>query len=174
MQIRIGAVNDQAELAGLGHVTRAQLTQIMNLVNLVPGIQEEVLRLPPIEHDHDRITGRDLQPIVAVSDWDKQRQMWNQMKPQVARQVLSSIDHSCQVATRPSGEQRWFWSKQAICLKMPMDAGKKPKVPFLFNHLFASRFTVGYHCRYDRRYSNSEPNRTRRSVRVRSTALSRL
>ena len=41
--IRDGVVTDQAELARLGHVTRARLTQIMNLLNLAPDIQEEVL-----------------------------------------------------------------------------------------------------------------------------------
>ena len=34
--IRDGHVADQAELARLGHVTRARLTQIMNLLNLPP------------------------------------------------------------------------------------------------------------------------------------------
>lgn len=38
--IRDGVVTDQAELARLGHVTRARLTQIMNLLCLAPDIQE--------------------------------------------------------------------------------------------------------------------------------------
>ena len=41
--IRDGVVADQAELARLGHVTRARLTQIMNLLNLAPDIQEAIL-----------------------------------------------------------------------------------------------------------------------------------
>lgn len=44
--IRDGVVTDQAELARLGHVSRARLTQIMNLLSLAPDIQEEILSLP--------------------------------------------------------------------------------------------------------------------------------
>lgn len=44
-----GIVADQAELARRGHVTRARLTQIMNLLGLAPEIQEEILFLPTCE-----------------------------------------------------------------------------------------------------------------------------
>jgi hypothetical protein len=46
--LRDGVVADQAELARLGHVTRARMTQIMNLLSLAPEIQEEILFLPPV------------------------------------------------------------------------------------------------------------------------------
>jgi len=57
--IRRGEVRDYAELARLGHVSRARITQIMNLLNLAPEIQEALLfanagpnpRLPITEHD---------------------------------------------------------------------------------------------------------------------------
>jgi len=38
-----GEVRDYADLARLGYVTRARLTQIMNLLLLAPDIQERVL-----------------------------------------------------------------------------------------------------------------------------------
>ena len=41
-----GEVKDYAELARLGHVTRARVTQIMNLLMLAPDIQEAILFLP--------------------------------------------------------------------------------------------------------------------------------
>jgi hypothetical protein len=41
--IRSGAVRDQAELARLVGVSRARVTQVMNLLWLAPGIQEDVL-----------------------------------------------------------------------------------------------------------------------------------
>ena len=44
--IRDGVVTDQAELARLGRVSRARLTQIMNLLWLAPDIQEAILFLP--------------------------------------------------------------------------------------------------------------------------------
>ncbi len=47
--IRYNAVTDQAELARLGHVSRARLTQIMNLLYLAPDLQEKLLFLPTFE-----------------------------------------------------------------------------------------------------------------------------
>lgn len=43
--IKSGQVTDQAELARVGHVSRARLTQIMDLNLLAPDIQEEILFL---------------------------------------------------------------------------------------------------------------------------------
>ncbi len=80
--IRDGVVADQAELARVGHVTRARLTQIMNLLNLAPDIQEQVLDLPRVECGRDPVTERDLRPIAAIPDWRKQRQLWGRaVKP---------------------------------------------------------------------------------------------
>src|ERR1700722_7653073 len=45
-----GEVRDFAELATLGYVTRARMTQIMNLLNLAPEIQEQILLLPTTKH----------------------------------------------------------------------------------------------------------------------------
>jgi hypothetical protein len=73
--IRDGVVADQAELARLGHVTGARMTQIMNPLNLAPDIQEEILFLPPKERERDCITERDVRPMVAVIDWGRQRQL---------------------------------------------------------------------------------------------------
>jgi hypothetical protein len=74
--IRDGVVADQAELARLGHVSRARLTQIMNLLCLAPDIQEAILFLPASERGRDQITERELRPIAALADWRKQRRMW--------------------------------------------------------------------------------------------------
>jgi hypothetical protein len=74
--IRDGVVADQAELARLGRVTRARLTQIMNLLNLAPDIQDHILHLPRVERGRDSVTERELRPIAAVVDWRKQRRMW--------------------------------------------------------------------------------------------------
>ena len=74
--IRDGEVRDYAELARLGHVTRARLSQVMNLLNLAPDIQEAILVLPPVTNGQDPIYERQLRPIMAVLDWKKQRRMW--------------------------------------------------------------------------------------------------
>ena len=74
--IREGVVADQAELARLGHVTRARLTQIMNLLCLAPDIQERILYLSPTGRGRHAITEKHLRPIAATPSWDKQRRMF--------------------------------------------------------------------------------------------------
>ncbi|KAB2949475.1 MAG: hypothetical protein F9K17_02665 [Phycisphaerae bacterium] len=78
--IESGHVRDYAELARLGHVTRARMTQIMNLLNLAPDIQEGVLFLPPVESGRDPIRELHLRPIAATPDWRKQRAMWRELR----------------------------------------------------------------------------------------------
>ena len=74
--IHDGVVSDQAELARLGHVSRARLTQIMNLLCLAPDIQEAILFLPATERGRDAIAEKQLRPIAATASWSKQRRMW--------------------------------------------------------------------------------------------------
>ncbi|MBU4270538.1 MAG: hypothetical protein KKE86_07550 [Planctomycetes bacterium] len=74
--VRDGVVADQADLARLGHVTRARVTQIMNLLCLAPDIQEALLFLPSVLGGRDPIRERQLRPIAALADWRKQRRMW--------------------------------------------------------------------------------------------------
>ncbi|RLJ02122.1 MAG: hypothetical protein DRP08_04835, partial [Candidatus Aenigmatarchaeota archaeon] len=65
--------------ARLGHVSRARVTQIMNLLLLAPDIQEEILFLPRTLTGRDPIRERMIRPIAAVPDWRKQRKMWKQL-----------------------------------------------------------------------------------------------
>ncbi len=69
-------VPDYAALARLGHVTRARMTQIMNLTLLAPDIQEDLLFLPLVVEGRDPIILRDLQPIAQECDWRWQRKLW--------------------------------------------------------------------------------------------------
>ncbi len=75
--IRQGVVTDQADLARLGHVSRARITQIMNLLQLAPDIQEEVLFLPRITRGKESRQEHELRQIAAVPDWGKQRRLWS-------------------------------------------------------------------------------------------------
>ena len=61
-----GQVKDYAELARLGRVTRARISQIMNLLLLAPDIQEEILFLPRVTAGSDPIHLRQLQAIAFV------------------------------------------------------------------------------------------------------------
>ncbi len=74
-----GAIRDQAQLAELGHITRARVTQIMNLLYLAPDIQEAILHLPRVSSGKDPITERDLRPIAAETNWRRQRQLWERL-----------------------------------------------------------------------------------------------
>jgi integrase len=76
--LQSGAIGSYAELARLGHVTRARVCQIMNLVYLAPDLQEALLFLPRTERGRDRIILADLQPIAALMDWRKQRRRWSE------------------------------------------------------------------------------------------------
>ncbi|HUT61016.1 MAG TPA: hypothetical protein VNA25_24475 [Phycisphaerae bacterium] len=77
--VRDGAVRDYADLARLGNVSRARLTQIMNLLNLAPDIQEDILFLPRTDQGFDPIPERRIRAITAVPDWRKQRRMWKEL-----------------------------------------------------------------------------------------------
>jgi hypothetical protein len=73
--LRAGELRDYAELARLGRVTRARMTQIMKLLDLAPDIQEKILFLP-----HPKgITERRLRPVVSRIDWSEQRSMFQKI-----------------------------------------------------------------------------------------------
>ncbi len=77
--VRKGAVSSYAEIAELGHVTRARVSQVTNLLNLAPDILEAVLTLPRSEGRRDPIHLRQLQPIASTCDWGKQRRQWREL-----------------------------------------------------------------------------------------------
>ena len=79
--VRTGQVASYSALASLGHVTRARICQILNLIQLAPDIQEALLFLPPTQRGRDAILLADLQPIATTFDWRKQRRLWRQLRP---------------------------------------------------------------------------------------------
>jgi hypothetical protein len=74
-----GSVSNQAELAHLGRVTRARVSQILALVHLAPDIQEEVLFLRD-GHRGAHLILADLRPISAMIDWTGQRRRWRRLR----------------------------------------------------------------------------------------------
>jgi hypothetical protein len=78
--VRTGQVANYSALASLGHVTRARICQIVNLLHLAPDIQEALLFLPPTQRGRDAILLADLQPIAAAFDWRKQRRLWRKLR----------------------------------------------------------------------------------------------
>ena len=75
--IREGKVRDYAQLARFGHVTRARVTQIMNLLTLAPDVQEGLLFLGPTVGGGDTVKERDLRKIMVQDSWRKQRKAWS-------------------------------------------------------------------------------------------------
>ncbi len=75
-----GVVKNYAELARLGYVSRARVTQIVNLLQLAPQIQEEILFLPSQSSGRDTITERALRSLAAEPDWRVQRRRWRRLK----------------------------------------------------------------------------------------------
>ncbi len=78
--VRQGKVRDYAELAKVGRVSRARLTQIMNLMNLAPEIQEEILFLPRTMRGRDAINEHDIRAISKEIHWSVQIELF-QRKP---------------------------------------------------------------------------------------------
>jgi hypothetical protein len=74
--VRSGGLANYAQIAAVGHVTRARMSQIMSLLNLAPDIQEAILCLPPVERGRDPIILADLRPIASELDWRRQRRLW--------------------------------------------------------------------------------------------------
>ena len=70
-------MENQTEIARLGHVTRARVSQIMNLLNLAPDIQEAILDMPRTLAGRDAVILRDVLPIASTMEWSKQRGMWD-------------------------------------------------------------------------------------------------
>jgi len=72
--VSLGQVQDYAELARLGHVSRARITQNMKLHLPAPENQEEILFLPKTVAGPDPIMLRHLQAVELERDWGRQRE----------------------------------------------------------------------------------------------------
>ncbi len=76
-----GAFQGGAQLDRLGHVPRARPTQIMNLLQLAPDIQEDILFLSRTPAVRDTISERQVRVVAAELDWKEQRRLWHELRP---------------------------------------------------------------------------------------------
>jgi hypothetical protein len=74
--IRSQVLRDYTDIAKLGRISKPRVTQIMNLLNLAPDIQEHLLFLPPTTSCRDRISERHLRGITKLVDWNEQRKLF--------------------------------------------------------------------------------------------------
>jgi len=73
--LREGHVKDQAELARLAGVTRARVTQAMNLLGLAPEIQEKLLFSTTADVQRKSHAERTFRGIARHTSWTKQCQL---------------------------------------------------------------------------------------------------
>ncbi len=79
-----GQVKDQAEIARTAGITRARVTQIINLANLAPDIQQAILDLEPTADHVPRFREREVRSIAILPNWEKQRLMWKRLVKRTA------------------------------------------------------------------------------------------
>ena len=72
-----GEIQDRAALARQYGLTRARVTQLLNLTLLAPDIQEEVLYLEAVD-GLEPTSERTLREILVV-DWEEQRRQWKRL-----------------------------------------------------------------------------------------------
>jgi hypothetical protein len=78
--IRSGVVDNYAVLAQLGEVSRSRITQMTNLLNLAPDIQEEILFLRPAEAERLRMSEPLVRKLSAILEWGEQREHWRRLR----------------------------------------------------------------------------------------------
>jgi hypothetical protein len=79
-----GEVRDYADLARLGYVSRARVTQIMNLVLLAPTIQEEILAMKKLGGTKAEFSERHMRSLAKMPSWPQQQREWTKMKAEKA------------------------------------------------------------------------------------------
>jgi len=89
--LRDETIQDYAELARLGRVTRARITQIMKLRHLAPDIQEQILFLPLIKG----LNERNLRTIVSRIDWRDQRRLFKKIN--AGYRILPVLPSACRL-----------------------------------------------------------------------------
>ena len=83
-KVRAGEYADLADAARKLGLTRARVTQIVNLTQLAPVIQEAILTWPAITTGRDPVTERTLRAIVAEPPWPNQIALWNALRREAA------------------------------------------------------------------------------------------
>jgi hypothetical protein len=102
--LREGTVKDYADLARLGGVSRARVTQLMNLRNLAPAIQEWILLHPPVSAAQGEVHERVLRRVATCLSWRQQMRMVAKLWP--AAKLDSARDSSDQTRKQlNAGEQ---------------------------------------------------------------------
>jgi len=92
--VRTGVIANFAEAAALGSITRARISQIMNLINLAPQIQEELLFMTRPLRGNEPILLADMQPICSKQDWAEQNRCWKRLKNNGTSEATEGVPRS--------------------------------------------------------------------------------
>ncbi len=74
-----GLVGSQTEIAQAAGITKARVTQIINLSNLAPDIQQAILELEPTAAARDPFLERDARTIARHNNWSRQRKEFKKL-----------------------------------------------------------------------------------------------
>ena len=77
--IETGQIANHAEIARTAGLTRARVTQILNLANLAPDIQQAVLELADHPSESTRLKEADLRRYSQIHYWGKQRRLFQKL-----------------------------------------------------------------------------------------------
>jgi hypothetical protein len=85
--IRQAVVPDYSVLAAVGRVSRARVTQIMNLLNLAPDIQEQILFLRWEAAERCGICEQSIRRMSSLLLWSDQRARWGALTSKICERV---------------------------------------------------------------------------------------
>lgn len=101
--IAAGAIADLAEAAAAGHISRARMTQIANLLLLAPEIQLALLDLPRVRAGRDPIVETHLRTLAAEPCWNGQRTAWSLLLAGSTTRCGRPVDAMTATEQTPSG-----------------------------------------------------------------------
>lgn len=78
--VQRGEVENFSELANLGQVTSARMSQIVNMLNLAPDIQEAILFHPLVAGEREAVPERLVRQIASEPDWAVQRGLFRALQ----------------------------------------------------------------------------------------------
>ena len=82
--IHQGVIKDYAELARLGQVSRARVTQIMNLLNLSAHTQEQILAWTEAAPGTESVRETTVRALSSEVNWSRQRELWRKGLPPIS------------------------------------------------------------------------------------------
>lgn len=89
-----GEIEDYATVARFGQLSRARISQIIILARLAPEIQEDILFLPKTTKGRDALNTTILGPLAHEHNWDRQREMWEELKKSLPPHVMNGDPES--------------------------------------------------------------------------------